>query len=177
MAERMLRWATGAWRSVDGALRSLFDGLRSLLRVLNVSRVLALVLAFLVLGVAVLLVFFPEWTPYVVMGILVVMALPLFGAFVLLSLPFRAKSMVRLIRMGYPDNVKELTVRLWARKLHEESIASEELLVETAWNETRKLYRRYRERARRLQRHLDEMPDAGDGRPREDGSGGSGGAQ
>lgn len=163
MAEGVLRRVWGLWRSLDGALRSVSDGLRSFLRALNVLRVLAILLFLAVLALAVLLFFFPEWTPYVMVGVLVVLALPLLLAFFVLSLPFRAKSFVRLVRMGYPENAKELTIRLVARKLHEESIESERLLVETAWNETRKLAQRYKERARRLARQLDEMPDAPDG--------------
>lgn len=165
MAEGLLRRAWGLWRSIDGTLRSVFDGLQSFLRVLNVLRTLALLLFLAVLAVPVLIFFFPHWTPYVVMGILVVMALPLLGVFFLLSLPFRAKSFVRLVRMGYPDNAKELTIRLAARKLHDESIETERLLVETAWNETRKVVQRYKERARRLKRQLDEMPDGPAGGP------------
>jgi len=154
-----IRWFIRAWRRLDATLASVFGSLKRLLRTLNVLRFLVFFLILIVLAVAVLVVIFPEWTPYVLAGVVLLFTIPLVVLFLLLSLPFRAKSLVKLIRTGYPENMQELVIRVAARKLHEESIETERLLVETAWLESRKVLRRYRKRVDRLKRQLDEMPD------------------
>jgi hypothetical protein len=60
------------------------------------------------------------------------------------GLPLKAHGVIRLIERGYPGNAREVAIRLAARKLRDESIETEELLVETALNEARKVLRRIR---------------------------------
>jgi hypothetical protein len=172
-------WLRAIWHSIDSFLAGLFGLLKKTLRALNILRVLSVLFFVVSIALAVLVLVAPESVPYVLAGLLIVGTLPIIVLFVLLSIPFRAKSFVRLVRMGYPENAKELTIRLAARKMRDQSIKSEEMLIETAFNESRKLLERYRARLFRLKKHLDEMPadpdPAGGGMSGEqDGSGAAG---
>jgi Na+/phosphate symporter len=109
-----------------------------------------------VLASAVVAIAWPAYWPYAYAAATVFLVIPLVILLALVALPLKAKSVVRLIDMGYPANTKEMAIRVAARKLHEQSIESEELLVQTALNESRKLLRKYRERAERLKQELEE---------------------
>lgn len=165
-------WYKAIWRLFDGTLRSISDTLQSIVRVLRITRVVMALLVVLMLLVAVFVILRPEYSHYVLAAVVVLLTLPIVAIFGLASLPFRAKSAVRLIDQGYPENVKELTIRAVARKFHDESIATEELLVDTAVNESRKALSKYRTRLERLRAELDAMEEAagasGEGPPLED---------
>jgi len=142
------------WGVLDGTLRRWSDALQRIVRLLRLVRVLlwlgvVLILASGVLGaLAALGVVHVKWflATYAIASLFVLVPLVAFA--VLVGLPLKAKSVVRLVDQGYPENARELAIRVLARKLHEESIATEELLVETAWNETRKAMRRMEETRR-----------------------------
>ncbi|HEX9816800.1 MAG TPA: hypothetical protein VGB18_07460, partial [Candidatus Thermoplasmatota archaeon] len=149
------------WEWFDGSLRSLSDSLRSILRTLRVVRVLLVVGILAVLASAVVGLLWPRWFSIAYAVASVVLVIPLIALLALVVLPLRAKSVVRLIDKGYPGNARELAIRVAARKMRDQSIETEELLVETAVNESRKVVDRYRERARRLKEQLDAMEPAG----------------
>lgn len=153
-------WYKALWHLVDGTLRSISDGLQAVLRGLRIARVVLVLLILFVLATAIFTIFYPQYSHYVLAGVLFVLMLPLIVALGLVMLPFRAKSVVRLVDKGYPENVKELTIRAAARKLHDESIETEQLLVDTAVNEARKAARKYRTRLETLKAELDAMEDA-----------------
>ncbi len=98
---------------------------------------------------------FPVMVPVTLTVFGVYLAVPLIGIFILLGLPLKAKSVLRLIDQGYPANAREFAIRAAARKLHEQSIETEELLVDTAINESKKALKKYRARAERLREQLD----------------------
>lgn len=159
-----MAWWKPAATFADQTLRGISDWLKGQLRMVRLLRFLlaaGLVAAYASLVGAIV---WPEQTRWF-FGIAVVgLSLPLMYWYVLLSIPLQARSIVRLIDEGYPQNVKELAIRAAARKLHDESIETEELLVETAWNETKKAYRKYMARAETIRDDLDEeapVDDAG----------------
>lgn len=154
-----LRWTYRLWKQLDDTLHGISRSLQKVVRALTIARVMAIFMALAFVAFAVVLVFYPEWTPYVVVGIVATYAIPFVLMAILLAIPFRWKSVIRLIRKGYPANAEELALRAVARKLRDQSIESERLLWETAWSEGRKMYKRYLHRAKKLQRQLDEMPD------------------
>lgn len=152
-------WWNVPLRAIDRMLRSWSAKAQKVLRRLRVARFFVLLLFLVPLAAAGVAIGLPWFLPYAVAIIAVYVAIPLIGVFFLLGLPLKAKSVVRLIDKGYPANVKELAIRSAARKLHEQSIETEELLVDTALNESRKLLRKYRARAERLKKELDDMDD------------------
>ncbi|MGB0653188.1 MAG: hypothetical protein ACPGQL_08300 [Thermoplasmatota archaeon] len=151
--------AKAFFRRIDGTLRSLSKVLKRVVRTLRFVR------AFLATGILIILASIvvafvqPAWMPLFYAVSMLFLMIPLVMLLVLISLPLQAKSVVRLIDKGYPANARELAIRVAARKLHEESIANEELLVETALNEGKKAAAKYRKRAEALKRQLDAMPD------------------
>jgi hypothetical protein len=135
------------WAMVDGRLRDLSARLQRLVRLLRVLVAFLTVGVLLVLGSAVVGLFWPEWFFVAYAVATVFLVLPLAALLVLAMLPLRAKSVIRLIDKGYPANARELAIRVAARKLRDQSIETEELLVETAVNEGRKLVDRAKARA------------------------------
>lgn len=153
-----MAWWQAGWQLVDGNLRSLSAGAKKFVRNLRLT---VAVLSFYILTSYAMLVaafIWPEFDRAFFAVAIFLVANSLWAYVLLIALPLRAKSIVRLIDKGYPENAKELAIRVAARKLHEESIESEELLVETAFNEGRKAYRKYKARAERLKQELDEDP-------------------
>jgi hypothetical protein len=151
-------WLRAFWRTVDSALRDVSDGLQKAVRTLRLLRAFLIVSVVVVVASAVVGIWRPDWLPYAYAAAVVFLVIPLIILLALVSLPLRAKSLVRLIDAGYPRMTRELAIRVAARKLHEQSIESEALLLETAIHESRKLLRRYRERARRVR---DDFDDSG----------------
>lgn len=145
-----------SWKFVDKRLRKISAKAQKMVKRLRLARFLVLVLFLLPLVAAGLIIWKPAYTQYALALIAIYVAVPLIAIWFLLGVPLRAKSIVRLIDMGYPKNVKELAIRAAAKKLHEESIETEELLVDTAINESKKALRKYRERAERLKEELDK---------------------
>ncbi len=164
MAGGAKRWLETAWRAADDVLLSLSKKAQSILRRFMVVRVMAIVFMLMLIAVAVLAVLFPPALPYIVAGLVVASTIPMFLVFLLAGIPFRNRSLVRLIRMGYPANARELAIRAAARKMHEESIETEELLVETAWNESKKALKKYRTRLEKLRDQLDALDEPDDQR-------------
>ncbi|MHB8633751.1 MAG: hypothetical protein ACYDBQ_07285 [Thermoplasmatota archaeon] len=138
------------WKGVDSWLASVAARLQAWVRALRWVRALLVVglgvlvfTALLAVGAA------AGWVPlrWFLVGYAIstlFLLVPLVALLAVVNLPLQARSVVRLIDRGYPENFREIAVRVVARKLHDESIASEELLVETAVNEFRKLGRRMR---------------------------------
>lgn len=143
----MLDWVQSLWAMVDGRLREASAKLQRIVRLLRVLVAFLTVGVLLVLGSAVVGLFWPEWffVAYAVASVFLV--IPLAALLVLAMLPLRAKSVIRLIDKGYPANARELAIRVAARKLRDQSIETEELLVETAINEGRKVMERAKARA------------------------------
>ena len=143
------------WAMADGSLRRWAEALQRVVRTLRWVRALLFVgiAAVLISGLLGLLVaagvLALKWflVAYAVSTLFLIV--PLAALAVLVGLPLRARSVTRLIDMGYPANFKELMIRVMARKLRDESIETEELLVETAVNEAKKVMRRMDESRRR----------------------------
>ncbi len=152
-------WYSALLRMVDDSLRAASKTARKIVTIIRVTRIALFFLAVLYLSGGPIAFLWPQLLPYYIALVALTFAIAFIGLGILVGLPLRAKSIVRLIDMGYPKNVRELGIRVVARKLHEESIESEELLVETAWNESKKMLRKYKARAARLKEELDAEPD------------------
>ncbi|HEX2066064.1 MAG TPA: hypothetical protein VHI93_04545 [Candidatus Thermoplasmatota archaeon] len=137
-----MAWYTALWAMVDERLREWSRRLQALVRLLRVARVLLVLAILSVLGSAVVGLLWPRWFPIAYAIAVLALVVPLVLCLVLVSLPLKARGVVRLIERGYPANTRELAIRVAAGKLHGQSIESEELLVETAINEARKVLRR-----------------------------------
>ncbi len=144
MAERFAALGV-VWAMVDSYLAGLSRKLQRIVRMLRVIRFWLTVGVLAVLSSAIVGLFWPRWFPIAYAIATVFLVIPLIALAVLVGLPLRAKSAVRLIEQGYPANAKELAIRAVARKLHDESIETEELLFDTAINEGKKLMRKMRD--------------------------------
>lgn len=140
-------WMRSLWEMADERLAELSAKLQGIVRLLRVAVALLVVAVLLVLLSPVVLYVWPEWFPLAYAVSTVILVIPIVLLAFLASLPLRMKSVVRLIDKGYPENAKEIAIRIAARKLHEQSIATEELLVDTALNEARKVMDRAKARA------------------------------
>lgn len=160
-------WLRTMWLTLDKALRDVSGGLQAKLRKLRQLRAILLtgVIAALALGAGA--AWRPELAHYLLAGAIVFLILPHIYLYVILSFPLKAQSVVRLIDQGYPANAREIGIRVVAQKLHDESIETEELLVDTAWNEAKKAYRKYKEKASDLGKRLDREDGGGDQPPRD----------
>jgi hypothetical protein len=138
-------WYKAAWSVADNAMRTWSERLQKVVRLLRLARALLVVGILLVLASAVVGLAWPQYFAYAYAVAVLVLVVPLVMLVFLVGLPLRARSVVRLIDMGYPANARELAIRVLARKLHDESIASEELLWDTAVNEGRKWMRKMEE--------------------------------
>ncbi len=156
------RWLNWLWETIDGLLRSISMAARKIVRTLRILRAFLVVGLLLVIGAVVGAFIQPEWMPLWFAIAVVFLVIPLIIITALVAAPLQAKSVVRLVDMGYPANAREMGIRIVARKLHEESIETEELLVDTALNEARKAVRRYRRAAERLAEEADRMDDGPD---------------
>jgi hypothetical protein len=137
-----LGWLRALWDLVDDGLREISRKLQRIVRTLR-ALVFTLTLGIvLVLASAVVGLFWPKWFPIAYAVSTIFLIVPLVAVLFLCLLPLRAKSLVRLIDKGYPGNARELAIRAVARKMRDQSIETEELLVETAINEGRKIYER-----------------------------------
>lgn len=143
----VLDWLQSLWAMVDERLRETSEKLQRVVRLLRVLVFFLTLGVLLVLGSAVVGLFWPQWffVAYAVATLFLV--IPLAALLVLAMLPLRAKSVIRLIDKGYPANARELAIRVAARKLRDQSIETEELLVETALNEGRKVMERAKAKA------------------------------
>ncbi len=148
-----LGWLRMMWAMVDERLAEVSAKLQRIVRLVRLAVVLLVVAIVLVLLSPVVLILWPAYFPIAYAVSMVILVIPLVGLAVLASLPLKMKSVIRLIDKGYPENAKEIAIRVAARKLHDQSIETEELLVDTAINEGRKVLRRMKER------------DAADGAP------------
>ena len=143
----MLDWLQSLWAMVDGRLREASEKLQRVVRLLRVLVAFLTVGVLLVLGSAVVALFWPAWFPVAYAVAVLFLVIPLVALLALAMLPLRARSVIRLIDKGYPANARELAIRVAARKLRDQSIETEELLVETALNEGRKLMDRAKAKA------------------------------
>jgi hypothetical protein len=143
----VLDWLQTLWAMVDERLRELSEKLQKVVRLIRVLVVFLTFGILLVLGSAVVGLLWPQWFPIAYAVATLFLVLPLVVFLVLAYLPLRAKSVIRLIDKGYPANARELAIRIAARKLRDQSIETEELLVETAINEGRKVLDRAKARA------------------------------
>ncbi|HUR63629.1 MAG TPA: hypothetical protein VM241_04020 [Candidatus Thermoplasmatota archaeon] len=137
-----MAWYTVLWAMVDERLREWSRKLQALVRLLRVTRILLVVGILCVLASAVVGLLWPQWFPIAYAVAVLFLVVPLVLCLFLVSLPLKAHAVIRLIERGYPGNAREIAIRVAARKLRDESIETEELLVETAFNEGRKLLRR-----------------------------------
>jgi hypothetical protein len=134
------------WRLLDSRLRRLSETLQRLVRTLRWTRRLLWLGIILVLASAAVGIVAPKYFPYAYAVATIFLVLPLAILAVVVGLPLRAKSMIRLIDMGYPSNAREFGIRFLTRKMRDESIETEELLYETALNEAKKYLRKMREK-------------------------------
>jgi hypothetical protein len=141
------KWYKALWAKADESIQSFSNSARKLLRMLRLVRFLILLVILTIIGLGVAGIIWPKLLSYFAAAAMIFIAVPYIILYVLVSLPLKAKSVVRLIDMGYPANAKEMAIRFAARKMHEESIETEELLMATAWNESKKMLRKYRARA------------------------------
>lgn len=147
----MLDWLQSLWAMVDERLREVSEKLQKVVRLLRVLVVFLTVGVLLVLGSAVVGLLWPQWFPVAYAVATIFLVIPLIALLVLAYMPLRAKSVIRLIDKGYPGNARELAIRVAARKLRDQSIETEELLVETALNEGRKVLERAKAKAARAE--------------------------
>ncbi len=155
-----MAWWTPAWRFLDETLAGWSKALQGIVAKIRMLRTIMLLAILAVYGAIVATVVWPEYGLYLLGGAMVILSVPLIAVYFVVSLPLRAKSLVRLIDQGYPANARELAIRATVRKMHDQSIETEEMLVETAWNEAKKAYRKYKARAERLNRELAEKERA-----------------
>ncbi len=137
-------WLTSLYSLVDERLRAWSKTAKRSLLMLRLTVAVLIITLLGLYGAAVGAIFWPEWIRFWFAGSVVVLSIPLLVLAILVALPLRLKSVTRLIDKGYPGNAREIGLRLAARKLRDESIETEELLAETAWNEGKKAYRKYR---------------------------------
>ncbi len=136
------------WKSLDKALAAANKKAK---RILFFIRLAAVFMVLTILGswtLAGLAIWRPDLAVYFYLGAVVLLSIGLIPWAVLIMLPLKLKSVTRLIDKGYPANAKELGLRTIARKLHDESIETEELLFDTAINEGKKVLRRMQEKSR-----------------------------
>ncbi len=152
MFERAWPLLAAVWKTLDERLRGVAEGLQRILGLLRLARfllwlgVVALVATSLI-SVAAALCWVSLKVFLVAYAISTLFLLiPLVVLAVLVSLPLKLQSVVRLIDKGYPENLREIMLRLVARKLHDESIASEQMLWDTAVNEGRKFMRKMQQK-------------------------------
>ena len=140
-------WYKAIWRAIDGQLLAFSLKLQRIVRTLRILNALLWFGIIVVLASAVVAVVWPEYLRFAFAAAVVFLVIPLLLVTILVGLPLKMRSLVRLIDKGYPENAKELAIRAFARKMRDESIETEELLIETAVNESKKVLRRYRNRA------------------------------
>ncbi|MEK6975719.1 MAG: hypothetical protein AABY18_05185 [Candidatus Thermoplasmatota archaeon] len=140
-------WLRTLWAMVDERLAELAETLQSIVRMLRLTVAMLVLAVVLVLVSPVVLFLAPDYFPVAYAVSTVILVIPLVALAFLVALPLRLKSVIRLIDKGYPANAKEIAIRVAARKLHDQSIETEELLVDTALNEGRKLMERAKARA------------------------------
>lgn len=165
-------WLRTLWAVVDERLAETSRKLQVAVRALRATVAALVVAIVLSLASPVVLFVWPAYFPIAYAISTVVLLIPLIALAVLVALPLRLKSVIRLIDKGYPGNAKEIAIRLAARKLHDQSIETEELLVETALNEGRKLYDRYQARAAAARQGQEETGSDARGRPGDGGPAG-----
>jgi hypothetical protein len=141
----LMAWYALLWGMVDERLRGLSLKLQRIVKLLRLAQALIVIGILVVLASAVVGLLWPRWFPIAYAVAVVFLIVPLALCLVLVSAPLQAKSVIRLIERGYPSNARELAIRVAARKLRDESIETEELLVETAINEGKKILRRMKE--------------------------------
>ncbi len=139
---------TALWKSVDAALASANKKAKRILLMLRFAAVFMVLIIVGSWGLAVASIFRPELAAYFYLGAVVILSIGLMPWAALLILPLRLKSVTKLIDKGYPANAREMGIRVIARKLHEESIETEELLFGTAINEGKKMMRNMQAKAR-----------------------------
>ncbi len=154
-----MAWYKAIWHKIDDTLRSISRNAKKVVRILRIVRAFLATGILIVLATIVALFVLPEWVHLFFAISMLFLVIPLVMLLVLIQLPLMAKSIVRLIDKGYPDNARELAIRLAARKLHEQSIETEELLLDTAINEARKAKEYYGRKAKQLQAQLDALDD------------------
>ena len=155
-----MAWWHAAWSLVDTTLRGWSQAAQSIVAKVRFARNAVGVFIFALYALVAAAIIWPQYDQIFLGITIVLLSILIWVAFFLIGLPLRAKSIVRLIDTGYPENAKELALRVAARKLHEESIETEELLVETAWNEGRKAYHKYKAKAMQLKEELDRASAA-----------------
>ncbi len=159
MAKGKLAWYKAIWYKIDETLRSISRTLKKIVRTLRFVRAFLATGILIVFASIVAAFILPEWMPLFYAISMLFLVIPLVMLLALIQLPLMAKSVVRLIDKGYPDNARELAIRLAARKLHEQSIETEELLLDTAINEARKAKDYYARKAKQLQAQLDALDE------------------
>lgn len=136
----------GIWKVVDDNLRNLNKKLKRILGLIRFAVFFLVLLLIASWTLAALVIWYPQFSAYFYLGSIVILSIGLIPWIVLVSLPLKAKSVTRLIDQGYPENAKEIAIRVMAQKLHEESIQTEELLFDTAINEGKKMMKRMQEK-------------------------------
>ncbi len=139
-------WLRVLWQLIDQRLREINRTLKRILRILRMGRAFLILLILALVAAAVLPFLWSATIPYAIAVLALAAIVALLLPLILISAPLQAKSITRLIDKGYPANAKEMAIRVMAKKLHDESIETEELLWDTAANEARKAVRKYRDK-------------------------------
>lgn len=151
-------WWTPAWTFLDQMLRAWS---KTAQRIVGYVRLARNLLVFYIAAMYALLVaafVWPEHQAIFFTTTIVMLSINVWVLLVVVVLPLQAKSVVRLIDEGYPSNARELAIRAAVRKMRDESIETEEMLVEVAFNEGRKAFEKYSKRAEKVKQDLDETP-------------------
>ncbi len=151
MGEDNPAWVRGILGGIDKQLRTISQKAKKTLRLLRVTLAFLIIFDVAIVAAAAISIWRPEYTPYALAVVALAALIPIVAITALVALPLRMKSVTSLVDKGYPANAKELAIRIAARKMRNQSIETEEMLFETAWNESRKMLRKYQARARRMQ--------------------------
>jgi hypothetical protein len=146
----IVRKVLGFWRAVDERLHRVSEGLQKAVRTLRILRFTLVLAILVVLASAVVGLLWPRWFPIAYAVATIFLVIPLMAFLVMVALPLRAKRVVAWIDMGYPENTRRVAMQAAAERLHKASHETEDLIVETIANESRKVLAKYRERARQV---------------------------
>lgn len=137
-------WIGATARMVDDRMRDINRSLKRSFRMLRLAQVALIVGLLASYAFAVLAIVYPQYAGYFYAGAILLLSTALIPWIALISLPLKLRSIRRLVDKGYPANAREMAIRVVAKKLHDESIETEEMLFDTAINESRKAYRKFK---------------------------------
>jgi hypothetical protein len=150
MAFRVLKQLDGSLRKMNKKIRMAFFWMRFA----QIFLILAVLASW---TCAVGAIYYPDLAGYFYAGAIVLLSIGLIPWAIIVGLPLRLKMLRRMAKQGYAKSAREVGLRAMARKWHDKSIETEELLFDTAINEGRKAYRRYKKRAGNMRNEMDDL--------------------